>query len=70
MEVDYNDRAADLGLVIASACGFDSIPADIGVRYTQLKFPGTLTAVESYMNARVGEQGNHVTTMQSMRLEM
>ena len=57
MEADYHEKAEELGLVISSACGFDSVPADVGVRYVQTNFPGTLTSIETYVNARVGDRG-------------
>lgn len=66
MEADYHDKAAELGLVIVSACGFDSVPADIGVRFVQTNFPGTMTSIETYINAKVGEKGFsvHLPTFQ------
>ncbi|KAL5258532.1 hypothetical protein ACHWQZ_G009126 [Mnemiopsis leidyi] len=66
MEADYHEKAEELGLVITSACGFDSVPADVGVRYIQTHFPGTLTAIETYVNARVGDRGFsvHLPTFQ------
>ena len=57
MEVDYHEKAEELWIVVVSACGFDSIPADIGVRFMQIKFPGTLTSIESYMQVGVGRKG-------------
>ena len=61
MEADYHEKAEELGLVIVSACGFDSVPADVGVRYVQTNFPGTMTSIEAYVNARIGEKGDDST---------
>lgn len=38
----YNEEAKESGVFIVGTCGFDSIPADMGVDYTQKKFPGTV----------------------------
>lgn len=37
------------GVYIVSACGFDSIPSDLGLVFVQDKFPGTLNSVVSYL---------------------
>lgn len=66
MEADYHQKAEDLGIVIVSACGFDSIPADIGVRFAQIHFPGILTSIESYLKVGIGRKGFsvHLPTFQ------
>lgn len=38
-----------LGVYIVSACGLDSIPADLGVVFLQQEFEGTLNSVVSYL---------------------
>lgn len=45
----YGEEAKDAGVYIVSACGFDSIPNDLGVLLMEKKFPGELAYVESYM---------------------
>lgn len=49
MQLKYHEQARDKGVYIVSACGFDSIPADMGVVFLQEKFNGTLNSVESYV---------------------
>ncbi|XP_052002103.1 saccharopine dehydrogenase-like oxidoreductase [Xyrauchen texanus] len=67
MQLNYHDQAAEKGLYIVGSCGFDSIPADMGVVYTRDQFKGTLTAVESFLTASFGPEGGciHDGTWQS-----
>uniref|UniRef100_A0AAZ3QG36 Saccharopine dehydrogenase-like oxidoreductase n=1 Tax=Oncorhynchus tshawytscha TaxID=74940 RepID=A0AAZ3QG36_ONCTS len=60
MQLNYNSQAADKGVYIVGACGFDSIPADMGVLYTREQFKGTLTAVESFLTASTGPEGGSI----------
>lgn len=48
MQLNYNSQAADKGVYIIGSCGFDSIPADMGVLYTRDQFKGmhTLTCTK------------------------
>lgn len=67
MQLNYNSQAADNGVFIIGSCGFDSIPADMGVLYTREQFKGTLTAVESFLTVNSGADGGciHDGTWQS-----
>ncbi|CAK6963994.1 saccharopine dehydrogenase-like oxidoreductase [Scomber scombrus] len=67
MQLNYNSQAADKGVYIIGSCGFDSIPADMGVLYTRDQFKGTLTAVESFLTVSTGADGGciHDGTWQS-----
>ncbi|XP_065109616.1 saccharopine dehydrogenase-like oxidoreductase [Paramisgurnus dabryanus] len=67
MQLNYHNQAAEKGVYIVGACGFDSIPADMGVIYTRDQFKGTLTAVESFLTASAGPEGGcvHDGTWQS-----
>ncbi|KAK3538138.1 hypothetical protein QTP70_031927 [Hemibagrus guttatus] len=67
MQLSYGAAAADGGVYIVGSCGFDSIPADLGVIYTRDQFKGTLTAVESFLTASSGPEGSciHDGTWQS-----
>ena len=38
MQLEYNEAARKQGVYIISACGFDSIPADMGTIFLQKKF--------------------------------
>lgn len=49
MNLNYNDLAREKGVYIVSACGFDSIPADIGVKFFEDKFDGEVHSIESYL---------------------
>ncbi|XP_008308616.1 saccharopine dehydrogenase-like oxidoreductase [Cynoglossus semilaevis] len=57
MQLNYNSQAADAGVYVIGSCGFDSIPADMGVIYTREQFKGTLTAVESFLTIGSGPDG-------------
>lgn len=48
--MEYNKAAQAAGVYIVSACGFDSIPADLGIIYAQKKFGGVINSIELYMN--------------------
>ncbi|XP_052739721.1 saccharopine dehydrogenase-like oxidoreductase [Bicyclus anynana] len=53
MQLEYGAQARDAGVYVVSACGFDSIPNDLGVIFLQQNFGGTLNSVESYMSCHV-----------------
>ena len=40
MQIKYHEEAKEKGIHIVSACGFDSIPADMGLEILREKFPG------------------------------
>lgn len=42
MQLEYNEAAAEKGVYIVSACGFDSIPADIGILHFIEQFGGEI----------------------------
>ncbi|TNN60804.1 Saccharopine dehydrogenase-like oxidoreductase [Liparis tanakae] len=67
MQLKYSSQAADKGVYVIGSCGFDSIPADMGVLYTKDQFKGTLTAVESFLTVGSGDDGScvHDGTWQS-----
>uniref|UniRef100_A0A672PLA6 Saccharopine dehydrogenase-like oxidoreductase n=1 Tax=Sinocyclocheilus grahami TaxID=75366 RepID=A0A672PLA6_SINGR len=67
MQLNYHDQAAEKGVYIVGSCGFDSIPADMGVIYTRDQFKGTLTAIESFLTVSAGTEGGciHDGTWQS-----
>lgn len=51
MQLKYNDAAREKGVYIISACGFDSIPADMGTCFLKQQFKGTVNSVEVYMHS-------------------
>lgn len=40
MQLQYHKKAQEKGVYVVSACGFDSIPAEIGVLYFIQQFGG------------------------------
>jgi hypothetical protein len=51
MQLLYNEEAQEKGVYIVSACGLESIPADMGVVYLQQQFNDSLNSVELYFRA-------------------
>ena len=50
MQLKYNETAKEAGVYIVNACGFDCIPSDLGVIFTQQKFEGEMNAIEIYIS--------------------
>ncbi|EDW84892.1 uncharacterized protein Dwil_GK14366 [Drosophila willistoni] len=51
MQLKYNERAKERGVYIVSACGFDSIPADMGVIFVEKNFDGVVNSVETFIES-------------------
>ncbi|XP_020632673.1 saccharopine dehydrogenase-like oxidoreductase [Orbicella faveolata] len=68
MQFQFHDQAVSAGIYIVSTCGFDSIPADMGVVFTQENFPGELCHLESFLALHSGPKGSkgHFGTYQSI----
>ncbi|KFB46018.1 AGAP002652-PA-like protein [Anopheles sinensis] len=49
MQLEYHQQAQERGIYIVSACGFDSIPADLGTVFLERQFDGVVNSVETYM---------------------
>lgn len=49
MQLKYHTAAAEKGIYLISACGFDSIPAEIGTLFLEQQFDGVVNSVESYL---------------------
>lgn len=49
MQLEYNDLARAKGVYVVSACGFDSIPADMGTVFFEQNFDGTVNSIETYL---------------------
>ncbi|BHF72525.1 hypothetical protein SprV_0401559200 [Sparganum proliferum] len=47
IQLNFNEKAKDKGVFVIGACGFDSIPSEVGVQYTVENFPGEVTEIES-----------------------
>ncbi|XP_046832497.1 saccharopine dehydrogenase-like oxidoreductase isoform X1 [Vespa crabro] len=50
MQLKYNEAAQNAGIYIVNACGFDSIPSDLGMVFTQQKFGGEVNSTEVYFS--------------------
>ncbi|CAH1790808.1 unnamed protein product [Owenia fusiformis] len=67
MQLKFNQAAKEAGVFVIGACGFDSIPADMGAIFTRDQFEGDLNHIESYLAMRSGPEGGggHYATWQS-----
>lgn len=64
MQVKYHEKAAEAGVLIVGACGFDSIPADLGIVQLQKKCSGEIAWIETFAKIESGKSGsviNHGT---------
>lgn len=64
MQVKYHAKAAEAGVLIVGACGFDSIPADVGIIQLQKNCPGEIAWIETFAKIEAGKSGsviNHGT---------
>ncbi|XP_034664023.1 saccharopine dehydrogenase-like oxidoreductase [Drosophila subobscura] len=50
IQLKYNDLARERGVYVISACGFDSIPADLGVVFVEKNFDGVVNSVENFVH--------------------
>lgn len=48
MQLKYDREACEKNIFIISACGYDSIPADLGTIYTKNIFNGTINSLKIY----------------------
>ncbi|XP_023231055.1 saccharopine dehydrogenase-like oxidoreductase [Centruroides sculpturatus] len=62
MQLKYHEEAIQKGIYIIGACGFDSIPCDLGVSLVKKKFQGDLNSVETYLEFNSGPQGETINT--------
>ncbi|KAM3717975.1 Lipid droplet localized protein [Dirofilaria immitis] len=72
MQLKYNDIAQKKGLYVVSACGWDSIPCDLGVNFLKNKFNGQLNHVETFAQLNLGPAGYsaNVGTYRTFTLRM
>lgn len=49
MFLKYDQLAKEKNITAVSSCGFDSIPADLGLSYLKQNFPGRLNQTEQYL---------------------
>ncbi|CAG0914766.1 unnamed protein product [Notodromas monacha] len=57
MQLDYHKKAVEKQVYVVGACGFDSIPAEMGIIHMRDNFGGDLNAVEQYMQFIHGPEG-------------
>ncbi|MCP9259738.1 Saccharopine dehydrogenase [Dirofilaria immitis] len=64
--------AVENGLYVVSACGWDSIPCDLGVNFLKNKFNGQLNHVETFAQLNLGPAGYsaNVGTYRTFTLRM
>jgi len=55
MVLEYNEKAKEKGSYIVNACGFDSVPVDLGVVFLERHFEGTVNSVEQYLTTNADE---------------
>jgi short subunit dehydrogenase-like uncharacterized protein len=60
MQLNYNDKAKENGVYIVGACGFDSIPIEMGMRYLRQHMPGDVNSVETFAEMKDGPQGSTI----------
>ncbi|KAL8097818.1 hypothetical protein AgCh_030796 [Apium graveolens] len=58
MEASYFDEAVKSGSLVVSACGFDTVPAELGMMFNcrQWVSPAVLNHVEAYLNLESGKK--------------
>ncbi|MED6131555.1 hypothetical protein PIB30_010875 [Stylosanthes scabra] len=54
MEAKYHDRAVESGALVVSACGFDSVPAELGMMFNSRQWvePAVVNSVEAYVSLK------------------
>ena len=55
VQLSYHDEAAARGVYVVSACGFDSIPADVGQIFLSDKMEGDVNSIEGYLKVTTPE---------------
>lgn len=52
MEAKYHEKAVETGALVISACGFDSVPAELGLMFNSRQWidPAVPNRVEAYLS--------------------
>ena len=58
MQLDYNIAAQENNVYVVGACGFDSIPADMGTVFLENEFNGQVNSVETYLDIQASKVHN------------
>eukprot|EP00899_Mesostigma_viride_P012666 jgi/Mesvir1/213/Mv13557-RA.1 len=62
MELRYGQQAACKNIVVVSSCGFDSIPADLGVLFLRQSMSAPCAVAESFLTLKTtGAKANYAT---------
>lgn len=56
MQLKYNEAAKAAGVYVVNACGWDSIPCDVGLNFVKQHMPGDLNGVETFVEFERGPQ--------------
>ncbi|CAL4152147.1 unnamed protein product, partial [Meganyctiphanes norvegica] len=72
IQLKYNKSAKEAGLHIVGACGYDSIPAEMGIQFMESNFPGKINSVDLYSRVRSkgGNTAINIGTLESAVLSM
>ncbi|XP_023216295.1 saccharopine dehydrogenase-like oxidoreductase [Centruroides sculpturatus] len=57
MQLKYHEEAIQKGIYVLGACGFSSIPTEMGLSLIKKKFQGDLNSVETYLQFHENPQG-------------
>jgi short subunit dehydrogenase-like uncharacterized protein len=55
MQMKYGDQARENGVFVISACGWDSVPCDMGMNFLKENFQGVLSHAETFARFKAGE---------------
>ncbi|KAK1410192.1 hypothetical protein QVD17_36727 [Tagetes erecta] len=65
MEAFYHDKAVEMGSLMVSACGFDSIPAELGLMFNSKQWvsPSVPNRIQAYLSLQTDKRivGNYAT---------
>jgi short subunit dehydrogenase-like uncharacterized protein len=62
MQMKYSETAKQNGCYVVGACGWDSIPCDLGVNFLKQHFDGTLNHCETFVSMHTGPSGYSFNT--------
>ncbi|KAK0411882.1 hypothetical protein QR680_005898 [Steinernema hermaphroditum] len=62
MEMKFNQLAREKKVFVVGACGFDSLPCDLGIHFLKRKFKGDLCYVETMIQIHYGKAGYSISS--------
>ncbi|KAK6038855.1 saccharopine dehydrogenase [Cooperia oncophora] len=57
MQMLYGEKAKEKGVYVVGACGWDSIPCDMGVNFVKEHFDGDVNHIETFVQMNSGPSG-------------